>query len=93
MDAKHRLITSVVDSERLSLEATIAYQQMIGLLMYAMIQTKLDIMLTINILSRVLNTLNRYYYATAQWVLYYLKNIIDQGITFRWLKKAEVKDI
>ena len=83
IDAGHRLTTLIVDSERLSPETTTVYQQMIGSLMYAMTQTRPDIVLAVSILCRSLDALNRYYYAAAQRVLRYLKGTIDQGIVFQ----------
>ena len=92
MEAGHKLTASATDAKRLSPYNTVVYQRMIGSLMYAMTQTRPDIALAVSVLSRALDTPGRCHYAAAQRVLRYLKGTIDQGITFRRPRKAEVRD-
>ena len=93
MEAGQQLTVPATDSEKLSLEETTTYQQLVGSLMYLMTQTRLDIAVSINILSRSLAAPTRKHLAAATRVLLYLKGTSNQSIMIQKPKELQTSSL
>ena len=66
------------------------YRQMIGYLMYLM-NTRLDICLTMNTLSQFLTDLRHVHLIAAKHILRYLRGTIDYGLKYKVNQKINLE--
>ena len=90
IETDQQLTASTKDQEKLSPEKITIYQQLIGSLMYLMTQTRPDIAISVDILSRVLTTPTKRHLAAATRVLLYLKRTSNRGIVVKRPKDLQL---
>lgn len=62
--------------------AKVPYANAVGSLMYAMVRTRPDISQAVSVISRYMHDPGRGHWQAVKWILRYLQNTIDVGLTF-----------
>ena len=62
--------------------AKVPYANAVGSLMYAMVCTRLDISQAISVVSRYMNDPGKGHWQAVRWILQYLQNTLDVGLSF-----------
>ncbi|XP_047267648.1 secreted RxLR effector protein 161-like [Capsicum annuum] len=73
---------SLTTDEEQEYMAKVPYTNAVGSLMYAMVYTRPDIFKTVSVVSRYMYDSRKGHWQAVKWILRYLHNIVDVGLTF-----------
>ncbi|XP_068466694.1 secreted RxLR effector protein 161-like [Phaseolus vulgaris] len=62
--------------------AKVPYANAVGSLVYAMMCTRPDISQTVSVVSRYMHNPSKAHWQDVRWILRYLQNTLDVGLTF-----------
>ena len=92
MEASQQLTVHTQDSKKLSPEEITIYQQLISFLMYLMTQTRLDIAVSVSILSQAMVAPVKRHLTAVTRVLLYLKGTSNRGIMIKRPESFQLND-